>query len=362
MNKKKRNLLIIGLITVLFMALPMIALLSGSGAVIYKPENWNGPSVVKKNNCYNYACNWQDDSFAQPGMAGGYTPSSISCAEYIKAAKADGLTQIDCDAQCPPGSHKSMLVIAPGSDFHWYRQDADGTWSHKPGGTDATNKDASGNPINDPRTADRGGYTQVCGCFCDGPQVTKVGPTPSRTPGPSRPDPTATPTPTPSGTPPTHTPSPTPSAEPPTATPSATPSPRPSVTAQPVTSTPISPATLEPREEVVVPILPEESEESSIVASVIFFSGLPDFEWQITDPDDIATLVAMVQDLPSADEPDWPQFWWRGFMLSNNNVPDFPVLVRVFAGTIKIYEEQGSQYFQDINDLEDWLLANMPDF
>lgn len=58
------------------------------------------------------------------------------------------------------------LVIAPGDDFHWYRQDDDGTWSHKPGRTEATNRDNAGRVIHDPRRADRGAYTEFCGCFC----------------------------------------------------------------------------------------------------------------------------------------------------------------------------------------------------
>ncbi len=55
-----------------------------------------------------------------------------------------------------------MLVIWPGVDFHWYRKGRNGYWSHKPGGTPATNIDNSGHFIPDPRTADRGGYTDFC--------------------------------------------------------------------------------------------------------------------------------------------------------------------------------------------------------
>ena len=39
-------------------------------------------------------------------------------------------------------------------------------WTHKPGGTPATNLDNSGNPISNPETADRGGYTDFCGYLC----------------------------------------------------------------------------------------------------------------------------------------------------------------------------------------------------
>ena len=49
-----------------------------------------------------------------------------------------------------------------GGDFHWYRLDSNGTWSHKPGQTGATVLDDAKRPIIDPRTADTGVYKFVC--------------------------------------------------------------------------------------------------------------------------------------------------------------------------------------------------------
>jgi hypothetical protein len=40
----------------------------------------------------------------------------------------------------------------------------DGRWSHKPGNWPVTNLDNAGQPILDPRTANRGRYTDFC-CF-----------------------------------------------------------------------------------------------------------------------------------------------------------------------------------------------------
>ena len=47
------------------------------------------------------------------------------------------------------------LVIWPDVDYHWYRKGPDGMWTHKPGGTQATNLDNSGDLISNPETADR---------------------------------------------------------------------------------------------------------------------------------------------------------------------------------------------------------------
>lgn len=120
------------------------------------------------NNCYNYACDIRTDSYAQPGRACSnmYDPENITCAEITKAAICDGLSEWDCDKDCPYCCHKVALAIWPGNDYHWYRQDANGMWSHKLNGNSPTNLDNSGNPISDPRTVDRGVYTEFCGCFC----------------------------------------------------------------------------------------------------------------------------------------------------------------------------------------------------
>lgn len=56
---------------------------------------------------------------------------------------------------CDIGYYKVALVIAPNRDYHWYRKNYDGTWSHKPGGTAVTNLDRKGNLIYDPESCDR---------------------------------------------------------------------------------------------------------------------------------------------------------------------------------------------------------------
>lgn len=135
----------------------------------YNPAPWNDANGVQyNNNCYNYACDIVTGTFAQPGLASGNMYSSIDCAEVGSGAQSDGLAPVNCDTGCGCSDccHQVALVIWPGRDFHWYRKDRDGRWSHKPGGTEATNLDNSGNIITDPRTADRGNYTVFCGCYC----------------------------------------------------------------------------------------------------------------------------------------------------------------------------------------------------
>ena len=69
-------------------------------------------------------------------------------------------------ASCPVNYYLiAMSCIPDGSDYHFYRQDASGLWSHKNGGNIARNTDESGNLIYDPEKADRGRYSVFCGFY-----------------------------------------------------------------------------------------------------------------------------------------------------------------------------------------------------
>jgi len=134
----------------------------------YNPEKWNdGGSIQYNNNCYNYANDEITMTFAQPGRACGDMYAAITCSEVYDGANCDGLVPISSGSDsCPDDMNRVYLVIWPGTDYHWYRQDTDGRWSHKPGGTQATNRDSSGSLIYNPETADTGRYTVHCGYMC----------------------------------------------------------------------------------------------------------------------------------------------------------------------------------------------------
>jgi hypothetical protein len=132
---------------------------------------WNTDSfVTAHNNCYNYGTNYRTDTFAQPGRAtGNEKTSNAACnlpAPGISAkmgAVSDGLIdKPNQDNKCISPGHLVALVNAPNYDYHWYRKGPNGRWSHKPGPGLATFLDSSGNPISDPRTADRTPYTNFC--------------------------------------------------------------------------------------------------------------------------------------------------------------------------------------------------------
>jgi hypothetical protein len=133
----------------------------------YEPAKWNDNNGIQfNNNCYNYACDMQTGTFAQPGRATGHEYAALACGDVLNGARSDGLVNLLSNQPCAHCSHQVALVVAPGFDFHWYRLDANGMWSHKPGSTSVRNVDNSNNPISDPRTADRGPYTDFCGFLC----------------------------------------------------------------------------------------------------------------------------------------------------------------------------------------------------
>jgi RHS repeat-associated protein len=134
------------------------------------PPGHQGPTLPSQGNCWRYACNdarkpGEDHSpFPAPGGDPGGT---ATCDQLKNGAKAFGAKDPDQHGNCPAGYYKVKLVLEPPrpptgwNDYHWYRQDDDGTWSSKPG------SGCVESGVKDP-TADarRRGYTTDCGNLC----------------------------------------------------------------------------------------------------------------------------------------------------------------------------------------------------
>ena len=141
-------------------------MVTGGYELAYNPSYWNG-SRIKYANCYYYAMNVVSSSnninHQQPGYLAGNIYASLTGYNIFLAAKRDvpyfsNVVSIRSSSQTEvPGvkEYKVALVIAPGFDYHWYRQNPNGTWSHKRGQTAVTNVDASGYIISNPQTCNR---------------------------------------------------------------------------------------------------------------------------------------------------------------------------------------------------------------
>lgn len=148
---------------------------------------------MKRTNCYAYAFDiinnpvsgnglysYQDtlDSHgklafaAQPGLfSGQYKPYDNSIVlgtevanqklvDFVKDdARAMGLDFQEYESGMS-GGYAVLLVISPNNDYHWYRQDVDGTWSHKRGATPVMTG------VTDPvQNAINLGYTTIVGYY-----------------------------------------------------------------------------------------------------------------------------------------------------------------------------------------------------
>lgn len=141
----------------------------------YDPGKWNNdPTIRTRNNCYNYANDKITNTFAQPGRGSGQMYSAIDCGNVGSAAQRDRQIQIPNPNLTPAEGQIIALVIAPGYDYHWYRRDSNGMWSHKPGQTAARNTDNAGRPISSPETCDRGPYSNFCGYYHCIPANTRI--------------------------------------------------------------------------------------------------------------------------------------------------------------------------------------------
>jgi len=156
----------------------------------YNPSEYNKNLGVKEaQNCFAYAfhqtalpieCTKKSCSapFHQPGTRSGYPKWSDvdgkRCPDVIGRLLGDvpSIRLSTFTKKCPKKMTKAVVVTDENEDYHFYRQDSNGYWSHKPGSTDVTNKDATGRFIYDPQLASRKydksalDYRNFCGYFC----------------------------------------------------------------------------------------------------------------------------------------------------------------------------------------------------
>lgn len=158
----------------------------------YEPETWNKLGVVDVANCYAYALDcqvslndgkdWRNCPIggAVCGKYNGYTsaetmregmkidfgfffgvdPEGPEICKYVKEVGRFDL--------CPDGMYKVVCFYTEGKDYHWYRQNPDGFWSHKNGFGEATDRDFSPaeERIIDPLLCERGAvYQTLLGYF-----------------------------------------------------------------------------------------------------------------------------------------------------------------------------------------------------
>lgn len=156
---------------------------------------YNKPSVRRCHNCYSYAMHVYDPKgeelckkygncrnfFHQPGAKTGHRNAlnkeerrSCPVVEKLMMGDIPEVTKTEFNVKCPTGMSKVAAVVDKGVDYHWYRQDRDGYWSHKDGSNKVKTFDAVKNPIFNPELASRDyrwqgsdlNYEDFCGFYC----------------------------------------------------------------------------------------------------------------------------------------------------------------------------------------------------
>lgn len=170
---------------------PHISKLSGYEPKFNPDKYTKTRSMRESHNCFAYAFDYVDlppsdkcnenscpISFPQPGRASGYPRWSKvkgkRCPDLLARLFGDipGIKTTTFEKKCPGKSSKIALVADEDEDYHFYRQDSNGYWSHKPGATEVTHIDATGRPIYNPQLASRKydssklNYDRFCGYLC----------------------------------------------------------------------------------------------------------------------------------------------------------------------------------------------------
>ena len=108
------------------------------------------------------ACREQNDCrFPVPGKIKGHPEMrgdlGKRCPDIVGRTMADATNGylINFQTKCKPGYSKIGVVVDEENDFHYYRQDSNGWWSHKPGGRPVINVDSTGARIYNPELAAR---------------------------------------------------------------------------------------------------------------------------------------------------------------------------------------------------------------
>jgi hypothetical protein len=147
----------------------------------YNPNYWNNNKNIKNNNnCYSYSVNNKNHKFGkpQPGYFARFNHiqnNQYKCAYFFKRILNDipSVYLTSFKQKCKKGFTKAFFAIDSNKnehDYHFYRQDKNKLWSHKPGTTNVINYDADYKIIKNPYTANRNysayNYDKPCFFFC----------------------------------------------------------------------------------------------------------------------------------------------------------------------------------------------------
>ncbi len=148
----------------------------------FEPSKWNNDDHIRGNhNCYAYLLNTvvhKRSGKPQPGYFSNFPPlktKDYNCLTFYNRLKKDipSLYLTSFDTKCKKGFYKGFIALdtkIEDQDYHFYRQDKSGYWSHKPGRKEAVDVDANDKKIRNPVKSNRKyryfDYSRPCFFFC----------------------------------------------------------------------------------------------------------------------------------------------------------------------------------------------------
>ena len=146
----------------------------------WEPLFWDNlrEQDLKITNCYNYAFNVveentnpNNDHKIQPGEISNTNKNNLTCKNIIYNVEQDynvSLRKVSLKESLPCNHYRIAIVIdniGDHTDYHFYRQDSNGYWSHKDGWRKATNKDKHGKLIREPEIIEYENKSKLCTYF-----------------------------------------------------------------------------------------------------------------------------------------------------------------------------------------------------
>jgi hypothetical protein len=136
----------------------------------FNPAAWEDARVVENTNCYAYALNCPQMGWARPGNLRSlfnprYGIELITVENIRNFMKNDGLEELSETEALSSSLNALALRISDRSDYHFYRLDSNGLWSHKQSYLDPSSDDDRGDVIKNPRTAASRSYAKFGGYF-----------------------------------------------------------------------------------------------------------------------------------------------------------------------------------------------------
>ena len=166
----------------------------------YSKKRFNRKYVKQSHNCYSYMLNKINKRYvkkcksymkktkkkgchflkAQPGMYSGMKDvknlGKYNCNILNRRVLADNKHIFKTRKKCPKNYYKGALFVHPKRGYHFYREDKDGTWSHKDGLSRSTRRDAKRKIIHNINKANRKYntnkldkglyYSRKCSTYC----------------------------------------------------------------------------------------------------------------------------------------------------------------------------------------------------